>query len=415
MATNLPAISPKKAIENIAKQFPAEAAALEAVVNSNLVSLGENEVFTLRDKEGEIKAFKAICRLSIQNGGLVSLPVGGGVNIVSAQGYEIWAEKAAASVIFPTEVIVYGQPMPNPSPLKDAEGNWTGWAVRAAAFRFSSMGLPQVSDRTVIFDIETWKNIDFLAKARKYKQAFRILAKGQKAPEENGSWIEYPFDKSASLWVNAAHEEALDWYSEISQRIKNSLQLAQTHAARNALKHLSGLQKAPDKSGTWDVPVITWRPVGNSIIKWDPTTYKTLQTKVSGIVSGNRSEFKEIELNAGVDQLGEEDLRAVEVGEVDENSHISQEDKGDAIDVMPEPEPSLPKPEPKKTHAAPKTAEAKKLSADEQKVMKNLSVMAGQFPGEFQQACDTVGVKIEEYGLADAPKIIDQMNKILNG
>lgn len=415
MATNLPAITPKKAIENITKQFPAEAAALEAVVNSNVVALGENEVFTLRDKEGEIKAFKTTCRLTVQNGGLVSLPIGGGINIISAQGYEIWAEKAAASVIFPTEVMVYGQPMPNPAPLKDAEGNWIGWAVRAAAFRFSSMGLPQVSDRTVIFDIETWKNIDFLAKAKKYKQAFRIMPKGQKSPDETGSWIEYPFDKSASLWVNASHEEALDWYSEISQRIKNSLQLAQTHAARNALKHLSGLQKAPDKTGTWDIPVITWRPVGNSIIKWDPTTYKTLQTKVSAIVSGNRSEFKEIEHNAGVDQLGEEDLRAVEAGEIDETSNISQEENQEVvIDVKPEPEKL--KDETKKPKVETKAAKKEtKLTAEEQKIMKNLKVMAGQFPDEFAQVCSNLGISLDDFGVSEAPKIVEGMNKILNG
>jgi hypothetical protein len=47
--------------------------------------------------------------------------------------------------------------------------------------------------------------------------------------------------------------------------------------------------------------------------------------------------------------------------------------------------------------------------------MKNLSVMAGQFPEEFQTSCNTIGVKIDEYTLADAAKIIDQMNKILNG
>jgi hypothetical protein len=427
---NAPAVqlTPSSAVANIEAKFPKEAAFLKAMIKKEIIALGIDEAFVLRDKDGEIRAFKQVCRLSIANGGLVRLPIGGGVNIVSAEGYEMLAEKAGASVIFPSDVNVYGKKMENPASLTDKDGNWTGWVVRAAAFRFSSMGIPQVSDRTVVFNIETWKNIDFLAKARKYKQAFRIRAKEAAAPDEKGDWICYPFDSSASLWVNASHEEALDWYAEISQRIKNSLQLAQTHAARNSVKHLLGVQKAPDQSGVYDVPLVTWRPVNGGIIKWDQSVYKNLQNKVSGLVSGDKSEFKEIELNTGVDQLGEEDIQAVNAGEVDETSHISQDQKDEAIDIgqaEPTPEPEKPAPEkPKtepKTKAEPKaakkepTAEAKKLTAEEQKVMNNLKVMAGNFPVEFEQACKNAGVDVNAYALTDAPALIDQMNKILNG
>ncbi|MCE5212639.1 MAG: hypothetical protein LLG40_13940 [Deltaproteobacteria bacterium] len=430
--SNLPAVLPKKAIENIREKFPAEAAALEAVVNSNIIALGLDEAFALRDKDGDIRAFKQNCRLSVNNGGLVSLPVGGGTFIVSAQGFEIWAEKAAASVIFPTEVIVYGKKMENPAQLTDKDGNWTGWAVRAAAFRFSSMGIPQVSDRTVIFDIDTWKNIDFLAKAKKFKQAFRIKAKGSTPPEEKGEWIEYPFDRYSSLWVNASHEEAIDWYAEISQRIKNSLQLAQTHAARNALKHLSGLQKAPDKSGVWDIPVIAWRPVSGGIVKWDPTTYKNLQNKVSGLISGDRSEFKEVEIDAGTDNLEHEDHLAIAASEVDETTQqetevISEEEKAAAIDVgktevqeeKVKPDPEQPKKE-KAVSKKEKSAENRTsaatgpvVSADQQKVLKNLSVMKGTFPNEYAQACVNAGIGERDITVEDAPAIIKEMNKIL--
>ena len=298
-AKNLPAISPKQAIETITKQFPAEAEVLTAFVKNNLAVLGTDEVFALRDKDGDIRAFKSVCHLSIANGGLVKLPVGGGVVIVSAQGYEFWQEKAAAHVIFPTEVIIDGQRVPNPARIKNAEGEYCGWTVRAVAYRFSSMGILQVSDRTVNFDIDNHKNIDFLAKAKKKPQAFKIHPKGAKGPEETGTWVEYPFDKYSSLWVNAAHEEALDWYSEISQMIKNSLQLAQTHAARNAMKHLSGLQKAPDQSGTWDIPVIAWRPVNGGIIKFDQTMYKNIQNRVNLLSAGEDHEIKQIDVQSG--------------------------------------------------------------------------------------------------------------------
>jgi len=404
--SNLPAlkIKPQDAIERIREKFPDEAAALEAVVKNNVVALGTDEAFALRDNEGVIRAFKMICQLSIANGGLVRLPIGGGTDIVSAQGYEIWAEKAAASVIFPTEVLVYGKAMENPAPLFDPDKNWTGWAVRAAAFRFSGMGLPQVSDRTVIFDINNRKNIEFLGKAKKFPQAFRVLAKGAKPPADDGSWIEYEFDKSSSLWVNASHNEALDWYSDISQLVKNSLQLAQTHAARNALKHLSGLQKAPDKTGVWNIPVIAWRPDGGGIVKWDPTTYKNLQAKVSNLISGDRSEFKQIEITSGVDHLEEEDYEAVTAGEVDETSTRAPEEQSAGTAEASRP-------------AKKDSGKKKQLSEADQQVINNLKVAIDAFPEDFKAAC--VGLQIKqlsahEYDPKTAAAIMREINHIID-
>ncbi|MFA5323849.1 MAG: hypothetical protein WC373_14350 [Smithella sp.] len=421
METNLPAISPRTAIENIQKQFPAEAAALMAVVNNNVLALGIDECFALRDKDGDIKAFKQTCQLSLANGGLVKLPIGGGTVIISAQGYEMWAEKSAAQVIHPAEVNVYGETVAqNPAPLKNKDGEWSGWVVRSVAVRFTPMGIPQVADRTVIFDIENRKNIDFLAKARKFKQAFRILAKGAKSPDESGSWIEYPFDKYSSLWVNAAHEEALDWYSEISQMMKNSLQLAMTHADRNALKHLSGLQKSPGNTDTWNIPVIAWRAT-SGIIKWDGTAYKNLQNKVSALTSGDRSEFKEIELTSGTDELGTEDIQVVNSGEVDETSPIIQEEKEGAVDVsQTENKPEESKPEPEKPKEVKKAKEEKKaaapttgVSAEEAKIMKNLKVMSEQFPAEFAECCKSLNIDAEKYTAKDSARIIQGMNQLL--
>jgi hypothetical protein len=396
-AKNLPAVpmKPADAVKRIEKDFPEEAKLLWAVVKNNILALGTDEVFALRDKDGEIRAFKQICSLSLVNGGLVTLPIAGGVIIVSAQGYEMWAEKAAASVIFPVEVMVYGKPMANPAALHDTNGDWTGWAIRAAAFRLSSMGLPIVSDRTVIFDINNRRNIEFLAKAKKYQQAFRILAKDAHPPEDNGSWIEYEFDKASSLWVNASHNEALDWYSDISQMIKNSLQLAQTHAARNALKHLSGLQKAPDKTGVWDIPVIAWRPVSGSIIKWDPTTYKNLQTKISAMISGDRSEFKQIELASGVDMIGAEDVAAVNAGEVDETTTAAGTE-GERKEEAPE-----------KKKARPK---------EEQKVINQLRAMIKSMPEEFGKACFQLELKeldADQYEVETAKKIMEKVTDLM--
>ena len=400
MAENLPAADIKKAIESalvsFAKASPAEAKALEAIYRKDVITLGTDEAFALRDSEGEIRAFKTNLRLSIANGGLVKLPFGGPNDniIVSAQGYEMWQEKAAASVIYPDKALVYGQFKDNPAPIYDANGNWKGWVVSAAAFRLTSLGIPQVCERTVIFDVDNRKNIEFLAKAKKYKQAFRLVPAGVQLQEEKGTWIAYPFDQFTSLYVNAAHDEALDWYGEVSQMLKNSLQLAQTHAARNALKHLSGLQKSPT-GPVWDIPVIAWRPTSGSIIKWDSTTYLNLKTKVRNLIAGDRSEFAQIELTKGTDSIDDEDRQAV--------SEISEEDKFSAVDVATN------------GNGAAKTEEATPLTDEEKKVMANLAVAKKEFRVEFIAACTELEIEPDaDITPAQAESVMKKINAIID-
>jgi hypothetical protein len=400
--SNLPAITPKKAIENIAKQFPAEAEALANVLKNNIVALGTDEVFALRDKDGDIRAFKQNFTLSAKEGTLIQ-PVKDGPFVISAQGYEQWAGVSGACAIFPSEVLVDGKWMQNPYVQRDqANRRILAIYARAIAFRFSDKGIPQVSDWTTIFDTPSYRMIDLLAKAKQLPQAFRLLPESMEPETKDGAtWAKYPFDESTNLWVNTAHNEALSWFSQILNREKKAIDFAQTFAKRNALKHLSGLQKAPGNE--WTLQVLCWRPTGGNIIKWDATQYANLQNKVGKMISGDKSEFKQIDMSAGVEKTSE--VMEETEGLIQQEDITDQEQQ--AIDVHPEPE--KPKVEPKKAKAT------GKLSADEQKVMKNLSVMAGQFPEEFQTACNTIGVKIDEYTLADAAKIIDQMNKILNG
>jgi hypothetical protein len=353
------------ALEAIKEKHPEEAKFFESIIRNNVLALGEDQAFALRDKDGELKAIKTLLRLSIQNGGLVKLPFGGPTDniIVSAQGYEMWGEKAGAQVIFPETVLVDGQYQKNPAQLKDKDSDFAGWIISAVAFRLSPFGIPQVCERTFICDINNLMSIEFLAKAKKYKQAFQILPKGAAGPEEGGTWIEYPFDKRASLWVNSSHAEGLDWYSDISQMIKHSLQKALTQTTRNALKHLSGIQKAP--TPVWDIPVICYRSSSGSIIKWDPTTYVTLKTKVAGLIHGDRSEFAQIELTKGTDIAGEEDELST--------SEISEEDKFDAIEVN--------------------AANGKTLTEDDKRLFANFEIAKKEFREEFLMACQSLGLE----------------------
>jgi hypothetical protein len=396
MTKNLPALSPKKAIDNIIKQFPAEAEVLTAVVKANIVALGTDEVFALRDKDGDIRCFKQMLALSEKDGTLIQ-PVPGGDFAISAQGYEQWAGASGACAIFPSEVLVDGKWQQNPFVQRDTTNRRIlAIYARAIAFRFSDKGIPQVSDWTTIFDTPSYRMIDLLSKAKKLPQAFRLLPEGME-PTDDGTWAKYPFDESTNLWVNTAHNEALSWFSQILNREKKAIDFAQTFAKRNALKHLSGLQKAPGNS--WTIPVLCWRPTGGNIIKWDATQYANLQQRVGKMISGDKSEFKQIDMTAGAEKTSET---------VDETEGIianTDPEDQQVIDVSEK--------ETEKTKKEPTAESKRKMSSEEQKIMKNMSVMAAQFPDEFQKACDTIGVKIEEYTLDDAPKIIDEMNKIL--
>lgn len=309
------AVTHHQALDVLKKQDTPEAKAIidyvKMVKQKNIAVLGIDEAFILQDNEGQIKAFKKSVYLSIHDGTLVKPGYGNDMPfVVSAQGYEVWAEATGTSVIFPKEVLVGNEWRPNPYAERD-ETNRRILAVhaRAIAFRYSSMGIPQVSDWTTIFDTPSYRMIDLLAKAKKFPQAFKVLPKEMKptAPKDaNETWAHYPFDESMNLWINTSHNEVITWLSQILNREKKAMDFAQTFAKRNALKHLSGIQKAPGNQ--WRFPVLAWRPTGNNIVKWDAAQYANLQDRVSGMIEGGSDEFKQqIELKQGAERTSEEE------------------------------------------------------------------------------------------------------------
>lgn len=278
----------RAALDAVIATMPAEGKALNtylaALHKQHIAALGEDEAFVLADKQGNIKAYKQRLTLSLDNGGLVQ-PVYGGPHVVSAQGYEIWAEASGTCVIFPKTVIVDGVEQANPHrEIDPANGRTKSIYARAVAFRFSSKGLPMVADWTTAYDVPSYRLIDLIAKANKTPQAFKLLPSDVSKPEEKGTWARYPFDESTNLWVDTSHKEALDWYKTIINREKKAMDFAQTFARRNACKHLSGLQKAP--GAVWEIPVICWRPTGGSLVKWDSTTYANVQRRIESLGEG---------------------------------------------------------------------------------------------------------------------------------
>jgi len=372
-------LTPTQAIDAIKINYPAEAALLKQYLEANILALGTDEAFALRDKDGEIRCYKQRLHLS-QKDGTLNQPVPGGPFTISAQGYEVWSEAAGACVIFPSDVLVDGKHQQNPFVYRDEKnGRILAIYCRAISFRFSSKGIPQVADWTTIFDTPSYRLIDLLAKAKQYPQAFRLLPADMK-PDADGTWACYPFDEHTFLWVNTAHNEALTWYSQILNREKKAIDFAQTFARRNSLKHLSGLQKAP--GAEWDVNVLCWRPTSGNIIKWDATQYAQLQKRVGNLINGDRSEFKEIEMQTGAEAVSEEENHEVIEQTIDLDL-AAKELPGEAAGI---PTGEKLQEELKEEPEKPKTGKKGKLSDEDIKTLNNLQVAAKEFPEEFEQA-----------------------------
>ena len=389
-------VTAEMAIEAIKSQFPKEAEIFAGIIKKDIIRLATDEVFALRDNDGEIRAFKQALTLT-EKGGTLIQPVPGGAFALSAQGYEVWQEASGACVIFPSEVLVNEKWQQNPAVIRDDKsGRILMIYARAVAFRFSSKGIPMVSDWTTIYDTPSYRMIDLLGKAKQFPQAFRLLPTDMNPadiePESKGTWAKYPFDEATNLWMNTTHDEALKWLASIINREKKSIDFAQTFAKRNALKHLSGIQKAP--GNVWTIPVVSWRPTNGNVIKWDATQYANLQNRVGKMVSGDRSEFKQIEIQSGAERSSDDEAAAILEAEE------APEDQG--IDI-----PSGPgKDEPAAVLA---------LSEEDRRILANLAVTKKSFRPEYVAACQSLGIEPDaEHDAQTAGKIMITVNSIVD-
>jgi len=303
-------------------------ALVKAIEEKSIAVLGEDEAFKLADSAGEIRAFRSAVHLSASDGTLTHIGDNGDF-FISAQGYERWEEAAGAITIKPPSVMVNGrEETANPYPERDSvTGRIIAYHCRTIAFRFTSKGIPQVSDWTTIFDIVAYRLIDLLAKAKKYPQAFKLLPSGI-TPEnsEKITWAKYIFDESTNLFVNTSHDEGINFYSQIINREKKGADFAQTFSKRNALKHLSGLQHVPGQEqkpvSRWSISVTSWRPTTGSIIKWDQTRYANV-TKALMEASGGNTGALMLEATTGrelssVDPGVQKEIEELDLREIDE-------------------------------------------------------------------------------------------------
>ncbi|MFH2074552.1 MAG: hypothetical protein ABIJ57_04275 [Pseudomonadota bacterium] len=350
-------------LRDLESKAPEETRKLSALVKDiqekNIAILGEDEAFKLVDSQGEIRAFRSVVHLSATDGTLVQ-PVPSGPFVISAQGYERWEEAAGAITMKPPHVLVGNEMVQNPHVERDLKnGRILAIHCRTIAFRFTSKGIPQVSDWSTCFDVPAYRLIDLLAKAKKFPQAFRLLPNEIEPDQiDKGTWAHYSFDENTTLWVNTSHDEALQFYAQIINREKKAMDFAQTFSKRNALKHLSGLQRVPGQDApgggckpisTWAVPVISWRPTNGSIVKWDMTRYSNVSRALVSAAGGN-TEALMIEASRGSEMIGEDPSVETEMNNLDVHDGDAIKEESPVAEQKPETteesETSSPDPEP---------------------------------------------------------------------
>jgi hypothetical protein len=171
-------------------------------------------------------------------------------------------------------------------------------------------------------------------------------------------------------------------------REKKAIDFAQTFAKRNALKHLSGIQKAP--GNVWKFAVLAWRPTGNNIVKWDASQYAQLQDRVGNMIEGGSTEFNQnLQIDQGVERTSD-----------DEN----QEGLESSVDVEDQQEP---------------VAEAKQEEKGEvSKAVQQVIYLSENFTAEFAEAVKLCGVnpeiRPETYSDKTATEIVQKVSELVD-
>ena len=236
-------------------------------------------------------------------------------------------------------------------------------------------------------------------------------------PDGNGTWAKYPFDEATVLYMNTSHDEALKWLSQINNREKKAIDFAQTFARRNAVKHLSALQKAPGPE--WDLNVLCWRRESGDN-SWDYMNYLERLKPVQG------REAPQIELKRGIESVSEEegaDQLLEETDSEDQAPIIISEPEKAPVEIVPEKvtvteKPAdLPPVQPAPTAEALKAGKARGAGGKVKvhPVIANLQVALETFPEEYKTACANLGIGPEaDILVPTATKIMAEISRLVD-
>ncbi len=214
---------------------------------------------------------------ALHNKNVIALADGEAFKLLDAEGRSMLAHAAGAVVMNAPTVTVDGVAQQNPHVRRGPDGSIVEVHCRAMAFRYNENGQPMVSDRTTIFDTATYALADMVGKAKRQKDAFKLLPATMPAPDPKEEWACYRIDEAVSLWMHITHDEVISFLGQVLNRKKKALEFAQTFAQRNALKHLFGLAVVPGQADSplsvWDVPVVCWQPSDGGFVRFDTARY----------------------------------------------------------------------------------------------------------------------------------------------
>ncbi len=391
-----------------------------AINNKNVIALDDGEAFILTDAEGRnIRATKRTVRLSAENGGLVQ-PVYNGPYVISAPGYAMLAHAAGAVVMNAPTVTVDGVAQQNPYVRRGPDGSIIEVHCRSLAFRYNENGQPMVSDRTTIFDTATYALADMVGKAKRRKDAFKLLPAAAPAPDPKEEWACYRIDEAVNLWMRISHDEVISFLGQVLNRKKKALEFAQTFAQRNALKHLFGLAVVPGQAenrpiNVWDVPVVCWSPSDGGFVRFDTARYAE-STKIIDALSEGRPVSLPQSQQPVVVSRGTEEINGADMDEEAdplENPDIYEEQATttNAEQATHETQPVQQiRPAIEEEAATPP-----QWTDEEMKAWNNLHVAKENFEQEYQEAIYALGLAPGEENPGNAAKIMSTMNRILDG
>lgn len=396
---------------------------LAAIHQKNVIALGDGEAFALTDAEGRsIKATKRTVRLSAENGGLTQ-PVWNGPYVISAPGYSMLAHTAGAVVMNAPTVIVDGVEQQNPFVRRGPDGTIIEVHCRAMAFRYNENGQPMVSDRTTIFDTATYALADMVGKAKRTKDAFKLLPSVVPAPNPPEEWACYRVDDAVNLWMKITHAEVINFLGQVLNRKKKALEFAQTFAQRNALKHLFGIAVVPGQHdgapiSVWDVPVVCWAPSDGGLIRFDTSRYAA-STKVIEALSAGRPvalpETREpLVISRGTDEVhgGDMDQEADPLENPDRYENPNKQ-----MFEVPRPEEhpaTMPEAEQSQEEPSPLDATTGDWTDEEVAAWKNLQVAREEFPAEYADALAECGLTDSEVNPGNAAEINLAISRMLD-
>ena len=393
---------------------------IAALHGKNVIALGEGEAFALTDADGRsIKATKRTVRLTAENGGLTQ-PVYKGPYVISAPGYGMLAHATGAVVMNAPTVTVDGVVQQNPYIRRGKDGSIVEVYSRAVAFRYNENGQPIVSDRTTIFDTATYTMADMVGKAKRKKEAFRLLPSTFPAPKPQEEWACYRVDEAVNLWMHITHDEVISFLGQVINRKKKALEFAQTFAQRNALKHLFGLAVVPGQDedhaiSEWDVPVTCWTPSDGGLLRFDLSRYAAATQLIEDVAEGKPVALPETEkavvISRGTEEMSGADLDSeadpVENPDIYETPQARRDDTAmEMPTVEPEPGPVI--------MAEPELQPEPEWTPEQMKEWNNLRVAKEDLPEEYAAALKRLNLKEADVTPGTAGKVNSTISWIVD-